>query len=48
MCIRDSLDASDVADAYKDVIARFLGEDTPLRFTDYQKPGLIKRLFGAK
>ena len=42
------LDASDVADAYKDVIARFLGEDTPLRFTDYQKPGLIKRLFGAK
>ena len=42
------LDASEVAHAYKDVIARFLGEDIPLRFTDYQKPGLIKRLFGAK
>jgi septum site-determining protein MinD len=42
------LQGSDVADAYKDVIARFLGEDIPLRFTDYQKPGLFKRLFGAK
>ncbi|MBK8336343.1 MAG: septum site-determining protein MinD [Sterolibacteriaceae bacterium] len=42
------LDDSEVADAYKDVIARFLGEDIPLRFTDYQKPGLFKRLFGAK
>ena len=40
------LENSDVASAYQDVIARFLGEDKPLRFTDYQKPGLIKRLFG--
>jgi septum site-determining protein MinD len=42
------LDSSDVAGAYKDVISRFLGEEIPLRFTDYQKPGLLKRLFGAK
>ncbi len=40
------LDNSDVATAYQDVIARFLGEDRPMRFTDYQKPGFIKRLFG--
>jgi len=42
------LEGADVAEAYKDVIARFLGEDKPLRFTDYQKPGLLKRLFGGK
>jgi septum site-determining protein MinD len=38
---------SEVAEAYKDVIARFLGEDAPLRFVDYEKPGLFKRLFGG-
>ena len=38
---------SDVAEAYQDVVARFLGEDKPMRFTDYQKPGLFKRLFGG-
>ncbi len=42
------LDDSDVAQAYQDVVARFLGEDKPLRFTDYQKPGLLQRLFGNK
>jgi septum site-determining protein MinD len=42
------LDGTDVAEAYKDVVARFLGEDKPLRFTDYQKPGLLQRLFGSK
>jgi septum site-determining protein MinD len=42
------LNGSDVAEAYKDVISRFLGEDSPLRFTDYQKPGLFRRLFGTK
>ena len=40
------LDGSDVAAAYQDLIARFLGEQRPMRFTEYQKPGLIKRLFG--
>ena len=26
----------------------FLGEDLPLRYVNYEKPGLIKRLFGGK
>ena len=39
---------SDVAEAYKDVIDRFLGEDKPLRFTEAEKPGFFKRLFGGK
>lgn len=39
---------SDVSLAYQDVIGRFLGEETPLRFMNYEKPGLFKRLFGAK
>jgi len=42
------LDGTDVAEAYKDIVARFLGEDKPLRFTEYQKPGLLQRLFGSK
>jgi len=40
---------TDVAEAYEDVIARFLGDaERPLRFIDYEKPGLLKRIFGAK
>lgn len=39
---------SDVAKAYQDVVARYLGEEVPLRFVDYDKPGLFKRLFGGK
>ena len=39
---------TDVAEAYEDVVARFMGEEKPLRFTDYEKPGLLKRIFGAK
>jgi septum site-determining protein MinD len=39
---------SDVAEAYEDVVSRYLGEDLPLRFTDYEKPGLLKRIFGVK
>jgi septum site-determining protein MinD len=42
--IRDS----DVSAAYQDIVARYLGEDKPLRFVDYEKPGLFKRLFGGK
>ena len=42
------VEGSDVSEAYKDVVARFLGEDKPLRFTDYQKPGLLQRIFGGK
>jgi septum site-determining protein MinD len=39
---------SDVSNAYFDVVARFLGETPALRFVDYQKLGLIQRLFGGK
>lgn len=39
---------SDVSQAYQDVVARYLGEEKPLRFIDYEKPGLLKRLFGGK
>ncbi len=37
-----------VAGAYLDMVSRYLGEDKPLRFVDYEKPGLFKRLFGGK
>jgi septum site-determining protein MinD len=39
---------SDVAEAYQDVVARYLGEERPLRFTDYAKPGFFKRLRGGQ
>lgn len=42
------MEGSDVAQAYEDVVARFLGEEHALRFVDYEKPGLLKRLFGGK
>jgi septum site-determining protein MinD len=42
------LTGTDVSEAYKDVIARFLGEDKPLRFVEPEKTGFLKRLFGKK
>lgn len=42
------LSGTDVSDAYKDVVARFLGEERPLRFTEAQKPGFFKRIFGGR
>ena len=42
------IENSEVADAYKDIVSRFLGEEVPLRFVDYEKPGLLKRIFGGK
>ena len=42
------MEGTDVSEAYKDVIDRFLGEDKPLRFIDAQKPSFLKRLFGGK
>ena len=39
---------SDVSEAYKDVVDRFLGQDKPMRFVDPQKAGFLKRLFGGK
>ena len=42
------LTGTDVAEAYSDMVARFLGEERELRFVTYEKPGLLKRLFGGK
>jgi septum site-determining protein MinD len=43
-----TLSGSDVSEAYKDVIDRFMGEDKPMRFIDAERPGFFKRLFGGK
>ncbi len=42
------LKGTDVSEAYKDVVDRFLGQDKPMRFTDAQKQGFLKRLFGGR
>lgn len=42
------IEGSDVSLAYQDLVSRFLGEDVPLRFTTYDKPGFLHRLFGGK
>jgi len=42
------LKGTDVSEAYKDVVDRFLGGEKPLRFVNGQKPGFLKRLFGGK
>lgn len=41
------LKESDVAQSYIDIVARYLGEEVPLRFTHYVKPGFFKKLFGG-
>ena len=41
------LDGTDVSEAYKDVVSRFVGNDKPMRFLDAPKVGLLKRLFGG-
>ncbi|MCV2354960.1 septum site-determining protein MinD [Paucibacter sp. B2R-40] len=42
------MQGSDVSEAYKDVVRRFLGEERPMRFVEAIKPSLFKRLFGGK
>ncbi len=42
------MQGSDVSEAYKDVIERFLGNERPLRFVEAEKKGFLKRLFGGK
>ncbi len=42
------MEGSDVSEAYKDVVARFLGEDKPMRFVDAVKPSFLKRFFGGR
>jgi septum site-determining protein MinD len=40
-------DSTDVAVAYRDVVARFLGEERPIRFVQVEKRGILQRLFGT-
>ena len=42
------MQGSDVAEAYADVVARFLGEAKPMRFIEAEKKGFFKRIFGSK
>lgn len=42
-----NLQGTTVSDAYTDLVARFLGEDKPLRFVTAEKKGLLKRIFGG-
>ena len=42
------MQGTDVSEAYKDVVDRFLGEEKPMRFIDAQKPGFFKRIFGGR
>ncbi len=37
---------SDASHAYQDAIARFLGEERPMRFVSCQKKGIFRRIFG--
>ena len=39
---------TDVSVAYQDVVSRFLGEERELRFTTYERPGLLQRIFRTK
>ncbi|KGP63905.1 cell division inhibitor MinD [Legionella norrlandica] len=39
-------ETSDAGIAYQDAIARFLGEDRPLRFVSNDRKGIFRRLFG--
>lgn len=38
-------EGSDASLAYQDAIARFLGEDRPMRFISNDRKGLLRRLF---
>ncbi|MBN9230117.1 MAG: septum site-determining protein MinD [Legionella sp. 40-6] len=39
-------DTSDAGQAYQDAIARFLGEEKPMRYISNDRKGLLRRLFG--
>jgi septum site-determining protein MinD len=38
---------SNAGQAYDDAVARLLGEDRPMRFTQYEKKGFFSKLFGS-
>ena len=37
-----------VAEAYRDVVARFLGEPVPLRFASAERRSFMQRLLGGR
>ena len=39
---------SDAGLAYQDAVARFLGEERPMRFVHAERMGILRRLFGSK
>lgn len=39
-------DQSDAGSAYQDAVARFLGEDKPMRFVHTERKGILRRIFG--
>ncbi len=39
-------DLTDVAQAYLDVVSRFLGEERQHRFIEEEKRGFLRRIFG--
>lgn len=41
-------DKSDAGQAYADTVARFLGEDRPMRFVQRERKGLFSRMFGGR
>ncbi|MBW0454566.1 MAG: septum site-determining protein MinD [Candidatus Kinetoplastibacterium crithidii] len=42
------LSETPVSIAYNDLVSRYLGESIPMKFTEYEKPSFIKRLFGGR
>ncbi|NLD68449.1 MAG: septum site-determining protein MinD [Limnobacter sp.] len=42
------MQGSEVAEAYRDVVQRFLGEERPMRFIEAQKQGFFRRVFGGR
>ena len=40
-------EAADAGQAYADAVARLLGEDKPMRFTEPKKKGFFQRMFGG-
>ncbi len=39
---------SDAGQAYSDTVARFLGEEKPMRFVELERKGLFSRMFGGR
>ena len=39
-------ETSDAGQAYQDAIARFVGEERPMRFVNCERKGILRRIFG--